>query len=355
MVLANNLILNLAGEGGRCSCGVSRVWFSGVFSCIVHEWQGCGWCLIARLGMLGPNVLANRYLSFFARTCVAWQSWDTCTEQTFATLSSRAANHAKSECHRLCPKRFPQNVPQKLKRFYKNTNRFGARFGARWFSGGGGFWGALWGASWGAHLGVFWGAHLGAHILGRFFGARAVGCNSKGRAWKGCFVTQSECSSNMSYVWAALLHPLFEYLEGSLWGICAFCFAGLERKRFASQYLKQLKSRRWHFNWVVLFNFVAENQSIKMSGGAQILGHVALQGGPPWKLQQLLGVAQLCCSFDRTSQTATHPVQNWSMEMPQEPSSRPQPQYWNSICGPMRARCMCVYIYIYIIHMSLGA
>ena len=57
-------------------------------------------------------------------------------------------------------------------------------------------------------------------------------------------------------------------------------FRKLERRRFALQYLKQLNRRRWHFNWVVVFNIVAENQSTKKIG-AQVLGRAALQGGPP--------------------------------------------------------------------------
>ena len=34
------------------------------------------------------------------------------------------------------------------------------------------------------------------------------------------------------------------------------------------------------------------------------------------------------------SQTEIYPVQNWSLETPQEPSSRPQPQYWIKFLEP---------------------
>ena len=34
------------------------------------------------------------------------------------------------------------------------------------------------------------------------------------------------------------------------------------------------------------------------------------------------------------SQTKIYPVQNWSLEMPQEPFSRPQPQYWITFLDP---------------------
>ena len=37
------------------------------------------------------------------------------------------------------------------------------------------------------------------------------------------------------------------------------------------------------------------------------------------------------------SQTEIYPVQNWSLEMPQEPFSRPQPQYWIKLLDPMGA------------------
>ena len=35
-----------------------------------------------------------------------------------------------------------------------------------------------------------------------------------------------------------------------------------------------------------------------------------------------------------------YPVQNWRLQMPQEPLSRPQPQYWTTISRRMGARCL---------------
>ena len=36
----------------------------------------------------------------------------------------------------------------------------------------------------------------------------------------------------------------------------------------------------------------------------------------------------------KRSQPEIYPVQNWSLEMPEEPFSRPQPQYWIKFLDP---------------------